>query len=152
MERAATIDECLLEDLDPVLLNNLRVDLSNNEQRICLAMVLMRSRSIEHRNEAIDIFKSLLANPNLERRIDVAYCLALALYSLGEYESARVYCEELLREQPDMMQVVHLHEAIVYKDAKKKQAKEFEKAGLITIGVGIAASIAIAALASRRKR
>ena len=152
MERAATIDECLLEDLDPELVNNLRVDQSTAEQRISLAMVLMRSRSVDHRHEAIDIFQDLLIQPNLERRTDVAYCLALALYSLGEYEHARVHCEELLREQPDMTQGVHLHEAIVYKCAKKKQAKDFEKAGLITIGVGVVASIAIAALASRRKR
>ena len=151
MERAATIDECLLEDLDPVLLNNLRVDLSNSEQYISLAMVLMRSRFIENRHEAIDIFKRLLANPSLERRTDVAYCLALTLYSIGDYEGARMYCEELLREQPDMVQAVHLHEAIVYKYSKRKQEKEFEKAGLITIGVGIAAAIAVAAIARRKK-
>ena len=150
MERATTIDECLLEELDPVLINNLREDARDDERVISLAMALMRSRSVEHRNEAVHIFLRLLSNPTLERRIDVVYCLALTLYSLGDYETARIYCEELLREKPDMIQALHLHEAIVYKHAKKKQSKEFEKAGLITIGV--AASLVIAALTLGRRK
>jgi predicted Zn-dependent protease len=152
MDRAQMLDESFVNEVDDLLIEDMRSQANDNDGNLILAMVLMRSIRIDHRREAGLILEKLLRIPRFERRVDAIYSLALTLYSLDEYERSRVLCEELLREMPDMTQVQHLHEAVVYKHNNKKQREEYEQAGLITIGVGLAASIAIVAFALGGKK
>lgn len=96
--------------------------------------------------------------------MDVLYALGECHYSLGEYEIARNFSEELLRQNPDSSQVRisclsyssldscrhELFKLPSFKSNGKKEKTE-ETLTWIAVGVGIAA-IAGVALAKSMKR
>lgn len=147
---ASDLDEVLLDEPDSSHENRIleaRRGINTDDGRIILAMLLMRSHIESHRIEAVSILRSLISRPFYERYSDAAYCLALTLYSLNQYDEARVYCEELMRERPDNTQTRNLHEAITFKQSRKKHSDDMEQVGWITIGLGLAASVAAIAFA-----
>jgi tetratricopeptide (TPR) repeat protein len=68
-----------------------------------LPQVLSKSKARSDKQTAIELFRGLLASHMY--RMDALYALGECHYSLGEYETARNYSEELLRQNPDSSQV-----------------------------------------------
>jgi predicted Zn-dependent protease len=156
--RAALLDEVLTEELEEAYINDTRASAAAAENgsdgQLLLAMVLARSCNVAYRLEAADILSRLVALPLYSRRNDASFCLSQTLYTLGRYDEARFLCEELMRERPDDTQTQRLHEAIAYKQAKQRYSEDMQQAGWVTIGLGLAASVLVFALAAgsgRRK-
>jgi tetratricopeptide (TPR) repeat protein len=149
MDKSAVIDESLYENIDDGYLHDVRVQadrLSNEEGKLTLSMILMRSRRETHRREAVHLLRSILQSRAYDNYIEASYCLALTLYSLNDFDAARQICEEVLRVDPDLAQAKDLHEAIVYKFTRQRHSEEMQQVGLITVGVGLAAGVGLLAL------
>lgn len=123
--------------------------------------MLSKSKSKADKQKAIELLRTLLTSHDY--RIDVLYALGECHYSLGEYEIARNYSEELLRQNPDSSQVIHqsryspslfqartLQAALIEKQ-REEAAQTEETLTWIAVGVGIAA-VAGLALAKSLKR
>lgn len=115
-------------------------------------MILSRSPSFEDKEEAIELFRSLLQNNyNLN---ECLYFLAFTSFALGKYEDARSYCERVYRELPDSRQIQQLHRAIAVKhkeSTQKEQDRAMASAGLIATGIAIAAVGVGFLLSTKRK-
>lgn len=156
-DRASVLDECLLDTFEPDvgLVHDLR-NTDSDEGRLLLAMCLMRSPNVDHREEAERLLLvGLSRQVGNERRRETAYCLAQTQYSLGKLREARTQCEELLRDQPDNTQALQLHAAIASKHEKQLHSEEMQRVGWITVGVGavgaVTAFAVMLAMGSKRR-
>jgi tetratricopeptide (TPR) repeat protein len=111
--------------------------------------VLSKSESVEDKKEAVIHFEYLIYN-NYSLR-DTLYHLSALYYSVGDYESARRYSQDLYRLEPDSKQIKTLHLGICYRHGEAlKQERDEKKAamtaasvavGVLTVGVGLAMSL-----------
>jgi len=114
------------------------------------AVILSHSDEINDKKEALDLFHQLLAiNKYTE---DSLYYLALTYRSLGQFNEARKYCEDLYRQQPDSLKVKELHEQLT--SEHKAQIRDHEDTAIAVTGV-VAVAVAVIAglgiLFSKRK-
>lgn len=116
--------------------------------RLEYAALLTRFPCREARFEAVELLKDLIHTTSYCK--DGLYYSALALYALGEYDTARRYAEDLRRAWPDSHQIATLHSAVAYRHAERKKNDEATKAGL-AVGV-IALGLGIMAIMSSRKK
>lgn len=79
-------------------------DTENNLYRFQLASLLACSPSVENRQEAV-LHLSHLASSSGEFIRDALYLLSTTKYTLGDLAGARACAEELLRLDPDNVQV-----------------------------------------------
>lgn len=137
------------------LINSLRdeysMDNRNEVLKFQLACALSKSTK-ENMLEAVRYFKYFISkNINVRESL---YNLTMTKYALNDYESARSYCEDLYRQEPDNKQFQQLHLAISFQHAKQmKQDKENETALGVALGVGIATlAVGIGILLTSRRR
>ena len=78
-------------------------NISDDSFRFNYAVALSHSNNEFQRRESLHHFESLINN-NLYQK-DSLYNMATTHYSLGDFESARLCCEELYRQEPDNRQV-----------------------------------------------
>jgi hypothetical protein len=77
------------------------------QARFQYACVLSKSPDERERRMAISHFDHLVRNDQFVR--DSIYNLALTEYSIGEFEFARVHCEDIYRQDPDNQQVLNCY-------------------------------------------
>mmetsp|Transcript_3014 Transcript_3014/g.3183 ORF Transcript_3014/g.3183 Transcript_3014/m.3183 type:complete len:114 (+) Transcript_3014:345-686(+) len=113
-------------------------------------MALSKSNIEENKREAVQLLRSLLQNPEYTR--DAFYNLSLTLYSLGNYEQARQYSEELLRQEPDNIQLEELHQAVLFKHKERMKSNENAATIGVSVGVGVLAAAMYILLKSSSKK
>lgn len=88
-------------------LSNLRTtwekNIENDGLRLQLAFLLSKSASIEDRKEAIIHLQFFIKHSKFLR--ESLYQLSATHYHLGDYNQARVVCDQIYREEPDNPQV-----------------------------------------------
>jgi tetratricopeptide (TPR) repeat protein len=125
-------------------------DQDNLDTRLQYAIILSKSENIEDRREAVIHFEYLIYN-NFSLR-ETLYHLTTLYYSVGDFESARRYSEDLYRLEPDSKQIKSLHQAVSYRhneainEARKDDQRTALTAagvavGVLSVGVGLALSL-----------
>ncbi len=150
MSAADVLDQQLRYlSIDPVFLEGLRKKYCSRpddlEATFQYALGLSRSSDMDHLKLSKDLLKSLLVRAGAAKYSrDSAFYLAQCNYREGQFETARIYCEDLVRAYPDNCQIMTLHRAIVERDKEKQEQDRQAREDTITFGVIGAAGLALA--------
>mmetsp|Transcript_7840 Transcript_7840/g.11675 ORF Transcript_7840/g.11675 Transcript_7840/m.11675 type:complete len:90 (-) Transcript_7840:125-394(-) len=79
------------------------------------------------------------------------YTISLSYYALHDYEQARNYVEELLRQNTDNSQARELHRAILIKQQEENKQVQ-DTVTWTAVGVGLAAITAVAVARAFRSK
>mmetsp|Transcript_26987 Transcript_26987/g.75940 ORF Transcript_26987/g.75940 Transcript_26987/m.75940 type:complete len:163 (-) Transcript_26987:367-855(-) len=108
------------------------------------AFCLAKSSERSELRYAVTILDGLVKE-GYEHQVDCMYGAAVALYLLGEYDSSRNRCEQILRSRPESRTAAELHLACIEsKDQKEKEeAKKMAATGVgAAVAVGLLAGVA----------
>ena len=98
------------------------------------AFALSKSNNKRELNYAIQILDGL-TKEGYSHSIDCMYGAAQALYSLKDYQEARLRCENILRSHPDHVSAAELHLACI-EGSEIQESKKFQRKAIEgTIGV-----------------
>jgi tetratricopeptide (TPR) repeat protein len=122
-------------------------DQDNNSSRLQYGALLAESSCPQDTAEAI-LHLQFLMEASYSLR-DTLFYLSVLYYYRGDFESARVYSEELYKIDPDSKQIKDLHRAICYKSRQSDKKTERERQetaltaagilalGIVSVGLGI---------------
>jgi hypothetical protein len=97
--------------------------------------------------------QSISAAQRAQLAQDTLYYLTTTSYSLGLFDNALSYCEQLLRQVPDSSQFASLHRAVQYRFREEEDQKK--EVNDVHVGVGmtilVAGAIGLSLLLSRKR-
>jgi hypothetical protein len=119
-----------------------KLDQDNHEMRLQYSSILAKSISNRDNAEAL-LHLRFLVDASFSLR-ETLYEISLLCYNMKDFTTARYFCEELYKIDPDCKQISNLHKAICYKNIS--EAREAKKE-LLTVGaVGAVAVLACTVL------
>lgn len=129
-------------------------DQDNNVLRLQYGVLLSQSECPQDTAEAV-IHLQYLMEASYSLRETLFY-LSILYYYKGDFESARVYSEELYKIAPDSRQIKNLHKAICYKSrqsnaqlVKERQESALTAAGILALGL---VSVGLGIIFSSKKK
>lgn len=101
--------------------------------RLQYSSILSKSISARDNAEAL-LHLRFLVDASFSLR-ETLFEISLLCYNMEDYSTARYYCSELYKIDPDCRQISNLHKAICYKKNNEMRAakKEIIKVGVLTL-------------------
>lgn len=126
------------------------LDQDNHEMRLQYSSILAKSISNRDNAEAL-LHLRFLVDASFSLR-ETLYEISLLCYYMNDFTTARYFCEELYKMDPDCKQISNLHKAICYKKLvdKREAKKELIKVGAVG-AVALLACTVVMVMTSGRK-